>query len=309
MDFKQLNIDNNLREYFEYDDESFPFGVWTDSFVDFFDRTLVCHWHDSFELGIVVSGKIDYYINGKQSCLCESDCVFVNANALHMAKQSDSNTDAVMFVITFRPLLLARNKDCLIYQKYLQPVLDSSIRGFKIDTGTQSGKNVMQGLKRIYALNSGQHGYELECLSLISQIWYDIIGCISEYNPLPNVRGRYTEYSEIMKLMLSFIHEHYKENISVADIVKHANISRSECFRSFQRFTNKTPVEYINEYRLTHAAIMLKESKKTITEIGIACGFSNSSYFGKLFKTKYSFTPLQYRHRQDKYENHQKAEW
>lgn len=297
MRFKQLNIDNNLREYFEYKDESFPFGVWTDFFETLFDRTLACHWHDSFEIGIVVSGKLDYYINGEQNQLCENDCVFVNANALHMAKQCDSNDGAIMFVITFRPLLLAHATDCLVYQKYIQPVLDSPTRGFKIDTGTQSGKNVMAGLKRIYELNCDQHGYELKCLSLISQIWCDIIDCMSEYSALPDVRDRHTKHSEVMKCILSFIHKHYKENISINDIAKYANISRSECFRCFRRFTNKTPVEYTNEYRLTHAAIMLKESEQTITEICTACGFSNSSYFGKLFKTKYSITPLQYRHR------------
>ena len=75
------------------------------------------------------------------------------------------------------------------------------------------------------------------------------------------------------------------------------HLSRSECFRCFKQFTHKTPTEYINEYRLTHAVRMLTESSASISDISCACGFSSSSYFCKLFKKMYNVTPMQYRNK------------
>ncbi|HPJ00729.1 MAG TPA: helix-turn-helix transcriptional regulator [Enterococcus sp.] len=72
-------------------------------------------------------------------------------------------------------------------------------------------------------------------------------------------------------------------------------VSRSECFRCFKKFTNKKPMEYINEYRLFQASKLLKLTPLSIEEITKKCGFSTSSYFGKQFKEVYGVTPLHYR--------------
>ena len=95
--------------------------------------------------------------------------------------------------------------------------------------------------------------------------------------------------------MISYIQEHFADNIAIRDLTEYAHVSRSECFRSFRRYTGKKPMEYINEYRLIQAAGLLKESDLSVAEIGSACGFGSSSYFGKLFKEKYGVPPLGYR--------------
>jgi AraC-like DNA-binding protein len=95
--------------------------------------------------------------------------------------------------------------------------------------------------------------------------------------------------------ILAYIHAHYHEKISVDDIAKKLNLSRSECFRCFKLLTEKSLVEYINEYRLKKAAGLLRETTKTVTEICTECGFENSSYFGKLFKDAFAITPFKYR--------------
>ena len=100
---------------------------------------------------------------------------------------------------------------------------------------------------------------------------------------------------ERAKEIIAFIHTHYAEKITVEDIAYQIGISRSECFRCFKRFTNKRPVEYIIEYRLSKAAKLLRETETSVMAISLICGFENSSYFGKTFKKKYAVTPLQYR--------------
>jgi transcriptional regulator GlxA family with amidase domain len=142
-----------------------------------------------------------------------------------------------------------------------------------------------------------EFGFELSCLSIITRLWKDVLVHISDNEPdfLQNKVNIKNESR--MRKILSYIHENYAENITINNIANHANISRRECFRCFKHFTNKNPVEYINEYRLACASRLLIESALSITEVGMACGFNNSSYFGKLFRDKYGMSPRQYRYK------------
>ena len=71
------------------------------------------------------------------------------------------------------------------------------------------------------------------------------------------------------KEMLSFIHAHFAEHITIDDLTKAAAISRSECFRCFQAILGKSPVEYLTEYRLSMATTMLANSDRTLSEISV----------------------------------------
>ncbi|WP_066644444.1 helix-turn-helix domain-containing protein [Christensenella timonensis] len=295
MKLRKIEVDHNLREAIYYKDSTFPVDIWTDVYSALVDHTLNCHWHNVFEFGVMLSGALDYYINGSHMKLVKGDCVFVNANTMHMATQCGGCDDAVMFTIVFPPTLFTDNTRNSVYRKYFQPILERSSYGFKLEHNAL-GQKMIASLQEVYALRDTQYGYELKCLGLLIQVWETLLSYIAEHGGPPAQTGPQNRYEGKAKDILSYIHAHYTENISIDDITKHTGISRSACFRCFRRFTNKKPVEYINEYRLAHAAKMLRETGDSIAEICTACGFSSSSYFGKLFKEKYALTPLQYRH-------------
>ena len=74
-----------------------------------------------------------------------------------------------------------------------------------------------------------------------------------------------------------------------------AGICERECFRCFSDIMNTTPMEYLNRHRIVTAARMLAEGGHSVGEIAEACGFSTSSYFGKVFRQKMGCTPSEYR--------------
>ena len=96
-----------------------------------------------------------------------------------------------------------------------------------------------------------------------------------------------SENEQKVKDILCYICEHYADDIRIEDLVRYAHISRSECFRCFKQYFNKSPIVYLTEYRLSHATKLLMKTEKSITEIATLCGFSTASYFGKQFKKLY----------------------
>jgi AraC family cel operon transcriptional repressor len=62
-----------------------------------------------------------------------------------------------------------------------------------------------------------------------------------------------------------------------------------------KRHTNQTPVQYINDLRMGHAARALTGSNDPLSEIADEIGLPNLSHFHKVFRAKYGITPAQYR--------------
>ena len=58
-----------------------------------------------------------------------------------------------------------------------------------------------------------------------------------------------------------------------------------------------TPVEYLTRHRVDAAARLLQESAMSAGEIAASCGFTDASYFGKVFRREFGCTPGQYRRR------------
>ncbi len=88
-------------------------------------------------------------------------------------------------------------------------------------------------------------------------------------------------------MMIIYIHEHFRDKITVGNIAGAAFISERECFRTFQECLRTTPVEYLKAYRLQQASRMLAQGRESVTLVSQACGLGSSSYFRKGIQRAY----------------------
>ena len=68
-------------------------------------------------------------------------------------------------------------------------------------------------------------------------------------------------------------------------------MSRSKCCQLFKKYVNRTPMDFLNTYRLEMSLRLLKETERPISDISLSCGFTSQSYFTKLFTERYHMTP------------------
>ena len=66
-------------------------------------------------------------------------------------------------------------------------------------------------------------------------------------------------------------------------------------FAFFKKITHHSPIDYINRYRVEMAWLKLAHTNDSITNIALACGFNDVSYFIKLFHRYKETSPLKYR--------------
>lgn len=297
---KKLSLDRNLKELMEFPDNTFSFGIWQDEFNETVGRILNYHWHETIEMNVLLKGTLDYRLDDQRFALNEGDTMVVYSNSLHGAALQENEGSAEMLTVVFSPDLLTGGGAGTIYQKYFQRVQDEGFLGKKFTGDSQGGQELRRMLLDLVAIEE-KNGYELRVLAQLSLIWEKLFLQLFDQQE-HSVMKRSAKYEQEIKAVMNYIQTNYMNHITIQTICDHTRISRSECFRIFARFTQKKPMEYINDYRMSMAVGLIINTNWTIDRIAQESGFKNASYFGKLFKERFHQTPKVYRINQRKEE-------
>ena len=103
------------------------------------------------------------------------------------------------------------------------------------------------------------------------------------------------EARRLVRQAMAYLHDHYAEPISREHLANYLSISSDYLSVCFRIELGVAPIAYLNRYRINHAKGLLKGSEKSITEIALAVGFSNSNYFGRVFRQQVGVPPEVYR--------------
>ena len=122
--------------------------------------------------------------------------------------------------------------------------------------------------------------------------FYNVLGYLSENNPI--FEGG-TSSSSIMKKLMLFIENNYADDITVENMAEYVNLHRSNVYRLFKYAYHTSPQKFLADYRIDRALYLLKNTQMSIKEIAYATGFSDPSYFCKMFKKKHLKTPQEAR--------------
>ncbi len=104
-----------------------------------------------------------------------------------------------------------------------------------------------------------------------------------------------TGKSSVPERAKKYIEEHISEKFGITDICEALDCSKSTLLTSFKRTFGVTVNTYITERRLRRAAELLSDNKRSISEISSICGFSDQSYFSKVFSKEYGIPPSMYK--------------
>ena len=98
-----------------------------------------------------------------------------------------------------------------------------------------------------------------------------------------------------MKKVLSFLMNHYKEDIDLNEVSSLIAMNNSAFCRYFKDKSGKTFTEYVLGLRTGYACKLLIENKMDIFQICLECGFNTITHFNRIFKRNTGFTPTEYR--------------
>ena len=289
----ELMLDDRQREKLQGYDPGFPYTAIDCRFDGYSGPCVDWHWHATLEINVCVSGVLKTSTQRGEYIVREGDAVLVNANVLHRNEAYEGAPGVRVQTHMFDRSLVAAAE--LPQRRYVAPVVECTLLdALPLFRENAEHRAVLEALDRAFeAADEEKDGYELEICGLLNRAWQGVyalaLPVIGARQPLPRME------TARLKQMLGFIREHYAEDISPADVAASAGVCERECFRCFRQELGTTPLATLTDFRLRRAAELLRETDRSVSDIAAACGFANSSYFGKVFRSRMNLSPLAYR--------------
>lgn len=272
----------------------FPFMVYCSrDYPENYDMYI--HWHNELEIVYQAQGSSEFHINDLYFKLNEGEVTVVPAEAIHSAN-SITGANYTFYSLVFNPLFLCTKKVDACDTKYLEPIIKSRwISPVVLRDNNMNEKETITTVKNIINLHKNHNkAYELGIKSSLFDFFYKLIF----YDLIKfDTNEYYHEENQINKIKnaLLFIHENYSEKTTINLLAKECNMSEYYFAHYFKKVTKMTPVEYLNDYRVKKACLLIKNSNLNIIDIAYETGFNNLSNFNRIFKKVMKVTPSSFR--------------
>ena len=288
--YNRIEADEDFMETIPHGSNTYPFDFFYENLALFDFNCIEWHWHTELEFVYVESGTVTFWIGEKQFILSEGNGVFINSKILHRFYSPDA---AIIPNFLCMPYFIAA-ENSLIYSKYIRPILLSSLSFQIFSREIPWQADVLEIIRKIIDVQNDISVCELATSVLIQELWLELykhadFSCANTHtDALASSQAR-------LQLMMQYIHQNYQCNLSLDNIADYAGLSKSTILNLFQKYLHTTPINYLINYRLNEAAILLSKTEKKIITISNETGFNNVDYFCRLFKKHYHMTPTEYR--------------
>lgn len=281
------------KDYFfmiHYNDPNIPVLLEESSSAqpDYFQAT---HWHGEFEFLRVKSGSFTVTVNEITIELKTGDTIFINTEELHSYKPSGDDECMLQRVLASPDLLTQKDS---ILKDILNDFFQDKSKAFVLFRAEDPASEVVS--EHINALTEKANQVKSHLLEIIGHLFIlmDILCYIDCKNAFRDDAIGSEEF-KIQKRMISYISKHYQEKITLDDIAASGKVHKNKCCRMFDKYSHLSPINYVNYYRLERSCILLRNTEKSIAKIAKECGFTQQSYYNRLFLRQYNCTPREYR--------------
>lgn len=242
------------------------------------------HWHVEYEIIRLIRGNIHFTLNEKTFWASAGDILFVADGIVHGC--FTEGDDCIYECAVFE--LRAANGSC---REKIRKILNHEI--VIIDHFSQKDSQIQAVVSMFFeSLKQKTPGYEL----LLQGALYQFLGLIfaqNLYKSAPNAASMRGNRRHIAQLKRAFhlIETSYFEPLTLRELAAASGLSPKYFCRFFKDMTQRTPIDYLNYYRIECACDKLTTEDKTALEIAYACGFNDFSYFIKTFRKYKNTTP------------------
>ena len=248
------------------------------------------HFHPEFELTFIVAPNGTRRVGDHIGDFEGSDLVFIGSNIPHLNFDYGIKTE---------------------YEKVVLQIKEDFFKNDFITTPELASINqLFENSKKVVCFHGAvkdEIGKRLQKIHLLSHFEqfievlsiFQILATANEKTLLHDkpFENLYNNKEQVrLKVVYKFIEENYQRAVSIEEISRLTHLSKAAFCRYFKKMTRLTFTEFLNQYRIEQAKILLK-TDKNVTETCFECGFESLSYFNRIFKKVVGENPIQFKKR------------
>ena len=269
------------REYVTYLDDS-SIRIW---YSDVPWRYEI-HDHSAIEILLTLEGMVTYTIEDKVYQVRKGEILIIPQDTAHSLTMEEGSS---RYLYLFEPDAIMTMRDIKSMAIYFN-------KPFHLRDGSDAHVRIRELLLRAKDLYEKRElMWNTACYSCILRV-YATLG--QRY--LSGIRPRTADNmrnmdSEVITAVLTYINNHYREELSLENVAGFAGFSRYYFSRSFKKQTGYSFKDYLCQKRLQVAMDLLIRTNRSMRDVAIESGFGSVATFNRVFREKKGCTPTQYR--------------
>ncbi|MBQ6287894.1 helix-turn-helix transcriptional regulator [Clostridiales bacterium FE2010] len=269
------------REYVTYLDDS-SIRIWYSDIPWRYET----HDHSAVEILLTLEGMVTYTIEDKIYQVRKGEILIVPPDTLHSLTMGEGSS---RYLFLFESDAIMTMRDIKSMAMYFH-------KPFHLRDGSDAHVRIRELLLRAReAYEKRELMWNTMCYSCILRV-YATLGqrYLSGIKPRTGDNMRNMD-SEVINAVMTYINNHYREELSLEDVAKFAGFSRYYFSRSFKRQTGYSFKDYLCQKRLQVAMDLLIRTNRSMRDVAIESGFGSVATFNRVFREKKGCTPTQYR--------------
>lgn len=243
-------------------------------------RRVKPHWHDFYEMELILEGDTKTEINGKVYDMPIGSLSLITPSDVHSYHDMGRNVEVLNLVFASKSLE---------YNSFASNVLSGD--SFVCKLPKKVFENIIFLIKKI---DEESHSKSMLNGRYISYLLSCIIIELKRIKREQGVDFKESEFDSGRKALV-FIRNHFKEQLTLDDVAKYMNVSPIYASRIIHQTLGYGFKEYLMDLRLEYAAGLLTYTEESISDISYYAGYNTASYFARGFRKKYGMSPAQYR--------------
>ncbi len=250
------------------------------------------HTHDYVEVVYMCAGSTEHIVNGKRIKLSAGELLFLSESATHEIERALEGDIAVNFIVLpdfFAASLAALGEEETPLRRF---IVDSLTRGnsgpgylhFRVSEVKPIQNLVENLLWTLLEDTQNKRNMSQMTMTLI------FLQLLSHTDTLVSK----TKEDEAIFKLLRYIETNYAYG-SLTEAAEALHYDPSWLSREIKRKTGKTYTDLVQEKRLAQAAFLLRSTDRNVSDISLAVGYENISYFHRIFAAAYGRSPKKYR--------------
>ena len=244
------------------------------------------HWHRETEIIRVRRGRLSLYIDDREVLAGPGDLALIAEGVIHGGDPEDCEYECAVFDAG----LLLGVDACA---RSLRGVLNHSLFFTREAIGADPA--FLAAADALFSLCAD--GVAQNALGVTGAL-YALFGRVVRQRgeaALDTPSSRFGQKAEQLKPALEYIETHYGQPITLESLARLTGMSPKYFCRFFKTIVHRSPIDYVNYYRVECASHFLTSGDMTVAEIAQHCGYNDSSFFIKQFRKYKGTTPKRYR--------------
>lgn len=248
------------------------------------------HWHMEYEIIHILKGEFVASLDQKEITAHAGDFLFIHEGVLHGGIPDNCEYQCLVFDLQ---MLRKANESCSLA---LRPLAHHDIFIFEhLKGNSRDNAQAIQLAKNLFA--SAADLSPTMPLMVSGHLFLLFSALLGEHLYVESAAQTPRNYKRILQLknVLELIEQSYSSALTLDELAHAAGMNPRYFCRCFHNMTHRTPIDYLNHYRIERATHLLRTTDQSVLAISEAVGFNDLSYFIKTFRRYKGVTPRQMR--------------